>query len=100
MTSSSPTGCAIYCCGPVSDATTRAKAEAAAEAEAHAEARPVRAGDRLLGAGVSRVTCPYCGSEDVERVGHQWVCACCAKAWAAFTRADEHLLRLFGIAAN
>ena len=36
--------------------------------------------------------------QDVERVGHQWVCSCCAKAWAAFTRADAHLLRLFGIA--
>ena len=84
----------------MSDAAPGPEATTATEAEGHAEARPVRAGDRLLGAGVSRVTCPYCGSEDVERVGHQWVCSCCAKAWTAFTRADEHLLRLFGIAAG
>ena len=79
--------------GPEAHADTKAE-------EAPAEGRSVRAGDRLLGAWVSRVTCPYCGSEDVERVGHQWVCACCAKTWAALTRADVGLLRLFGIAAN
>jgi len=78
----------------MSDATSRAEAEAATEGAA--ETGSEREGAGLLGAGVSRVTCPYCGSEDVERVGHQWVCACCAKAWAAFTRADAHLLRLFG----
>ncbi len=44
--------------------------------------------------------CPYCGSEDVERVGADWVCRCCAKAWKAFTKADVGLLRLFGIAAG
>ena len=82
----------------MSDAAPRAETQAGTEAEAHAEARPVRAGYRLLGAGVSRATCPYCGSEDVERVGHQWVCSCCAKAWKAFTKADVGLLRLFGIA--
>ena len=82
------------------NAAPGSKAQAATEAEGHAEDRSVRAGDRLLGAGVSRVTCPYCGSEDVERVGADWVCRCCAKAWKAFTKADVGLLRLFGIAAG
>lgn len=74
------------------------RTEAAAQAEACAEGGPEREGAGLLGAGVSRVTCPHCGSEDVERIGHQWVCSCCAKCWLALTRADAFLLRLFGIA--
>jgi len=83
----------------MSDATSRAEAEAATAAEAPAEAaRPVREGAGLLGAGVSRVTCPHCGSDEPERIGHQWYCPCCGKAWLAFTRADAFLLRLFGIA--
>lgn len=45
------------------------------------------------------MTCPHCSSDDVERIGHQWVCRCCSKAWLAFTRADLELLKAFGIAA-
>ncbi len=46
-----------------------------------------------------RMICPFCGSEHVERVSHQWFCACCSKAWIAFTAADHALLAIIGIAA-
>tara|TARA_R110000868_G_scaffold27580_2_gene104438 strand:+ start:1328 stop:1465 length:138 start_codon:yes stop_codon:yes gene_type:complete len=45
------------------------------------------------------MTCPHCTSENVERVGHQWLCNCCAKAWIAWTRADHALLAVLGIEA-
>lgn len=41
--------------------------------------------------------CPFCASEDTERIGHQWVCNCCARAWLAFSRADAAFLRAWGI---
>lgn len=45
------------------------------------------------------MTCPHCDSDDVERIGHLWVCRCCARAWLAFTRTDLVLLKVLGIAA-
>ena len=43
--------------------------------------------------------CPFCTSDDTERVGHQWLCRCCSKAWLAYTLADCALLAVLCIAA-
>ena len=80
----------------MSDAASRAETQEGREAP---EASPAQAG--AVDAGVSRLLmdCPFCTSDDVERVGADWVCRCCSKAWKAFTKADVGLLRLFGIAS-
>lgn len=49
--------------------------------------------------GVRGVTCPYCGSDDTERVGHQWLCNCCSRCWLAYTHADLFLLSVLCIAS-
>lgn len=44
--------------------------------------------------------CQFCDSPNVERIGHEWFCNTCGRAWLAFTRQDARFLEVMKVSAD